>query len=223
MKKKASRTIDFRHAPPSRWTCLGRPDDRWKTVIREDGALLYDYVQPTRNGRLSGLFHTEVSFKLLAAVPPLDITQASDDPGNSIVVTTLRYPQATLTLHSFGHAEEGGRRTDVVLWRIEAAPGAKQWVAGLAVAPVFHRYRSAKVQAFSAADQVVLEDSPPEVPPPPRVPLVMTLSPDSFRRSGEPLDWYNLAAAYGLPPTGALSRMALLDAGEVLEGAVLIP
>lgn len=223
MKKRSLRTIDFRHAPPSRWTCIGRPDDKWKTVIREDGALLYDYVQPTRNGRLSGLFHTEISFQLLAAAPPVQITQASDDPGNSVVVTTVRYPQATLTLQAFGHAEENGRRTDVVLWRIEAAPGAKQWVAALAVAPIYHRYRSAKVAEFPAADPVVLEDSPAEVPPPPRVPLVMTLSPGSFRRSGEPLDWYNLAAAYGLPPTGALSRMALLDGGEVLEGAVLIP
>ena len=220
---KTKRVIDFRHAPPSRWTCIGRPDDRFKTVIREDGALLYDYVQPTHNGRLSGLFHTEVEFRMLAAVPPLEITQVSDDPKNSIVVTTLRYPLATLTLHSFGHAEDNGRRTDVVLWRIEATKGAKRFVAGLGVSPVFHRYRSAKVAEFPAVDHVVLEESPEEVSPPPKVPLVMTMEPSSFRRSGDPLDWYNFAAGFRVAPTGALSRMALLDEGEVLEGAVLIP
>ena len=138
---KSNRVIDFRHAPPSRWTCISRPDDKFKTVIREDGALLYDYVQPIRNGRLQGGFHTEIGFKLLVATSPLEVTQVSDDPQNSIVVTTLRYRFATLTLHSFGYAEPTGRRTDIVLWRIQATSGAKQFVAGLAVAPIYHRYR----------------------------------------------------------------------------------
>ena len=223
MKKNHRRVIDFRHAPPSRWTCIGRPDDPYKSVIREDGALLYDYVQPTRSGRCSGLFHTEIAFRLLAATPPLEITQTSDDPGNSIVITTLRYPKATLTLRAFGHAEANGRRTDVVLWKIKAAAGAKQFVAALAVSPTYHRFRSAKVTTFSAVDRAAREDAPSEVPPPPEVPFLLTFSPASFRRSADPLDWYNLAAAYGVSPAGAISRMALLDAGEVLEGAVLIP
>lgn len=218
-----NRIIDFRHAPPSRWTCISRPDDKFKTVIREDGALLYDYVQPTRNGRLSGLFHTVVEFSLPAATPPREITQVSDDPKNSIVVTTLRYPLATLTLHSFGHAEKSGRRTDVVLWQIKATKGAQQFVAGLAVSPTYHRYRSAKVSSFAQVDHITLEDSPAEVSPPPKTPVVMALSPDGFRRSGDPLDWYNFAAAFRISPTGALSRMALLDEGETLEGAVMIP
>jgi hypothetical protein len=216
-----SRVIDFRHAPPSRWTCIGRPDDLFKTVVREDGALLYDYVHPTKGGRLSGTFHTIMEFGLPADRPPMDITQASDDPGNSIVVTTLRYPKATLTLHAFGHAEPDGRRTDVVLWRIDAHRGAHQFAAALTVAPTYHPYRSAKVETFPALDAVRIEDAP--VPAPARIPFVIALAPSSFRRSGEPMDWYNFAAAYRIPPTGAISRMALLDAGETLEGAVLIP
>ncbi len=101
--------------------------------------------------------------------------------------------------------------------------GARQYVAGLAVNPLFHRFRASKVDVFPAADAVTIEEAPAEIAPPPKVPFVIALAPDSFRRSGEPLDWYNLAAAYGLPPTGAFSRMALLDAGESLEGAVLLP
>ena len=220
---KSNRVIDFRHAPPSRWTCISRPDDKFKTVIREDGALLYDYVQPIRNGRLQGGFHTEIGFKLLVATPPLEVTQVSDDPQNSIVVTTLRYRFATLTLHSFGYAEPTGRRTDIVLWRIQATSGAKQFVAGLAVAPIYHRYRSKKVTEYPIVDRIALEVSPTDVPAPLPVPLVIALAPDSFRRSGDPMDWYNFAAAYRLAPSGAVSRMAVLDAGEVFEGAVLIP
>ncbi|HMP76864.1 MAG TPA: hypothetical protein PKE12_11285 [Kiritimatiellia bacterium] len=216
-----SRRIDFRHAPPSRWTCIGRPDDRFKTVVREDGALLYDYVHPARGGRLAGAFHTVIEFGVPADRAPLEITQRSDQPGNSIVLTTLRYPKATLTLSAFGHADAAGRRTDVVLWRIEARPGARQFAAALAVSPAFHRYRSSRVEQFPAVDAVRLEQAP--VPEPVPAPFVIALSSDSYRRSGEPMDWYNFAAAYRIPPAGALSRMALLDAGEALEGAVLIP
>lgn len=219
--KRPPRTVDFRHAPPSRWTCIGRPDDPFKTVVREDGALLYDYRHPTGGGRLSGMFHTVVEFGLLADRAPEAITQVSDDPGNSIVVTTLRYPKATLTLHSFGHAETSGRRTDIVLWRIEARTGARQFTAALTVAPTFHRYRSIKVTEFPAVDVVRQEEAPLPAPVPPT--LLLALAPDSFRRSGEPMDWYNFAASYRIPPSGAISRMALLDAGDVLEGAVLIP
>jgi hypothetical protein len=218
---KPVRRIDFRHAPPSRWTCIGRPDDVFKTVVREDGALLYDYVHPSKGGRLSGMFHTVMAFGLLADRPPVDMAQASDDPGNSIVVTTLRYPKATLTLRAFGHAEPDGRRTDVVLWRIEANPGARRYVAALTVAPTYHPFRSGKVETVPALDAVRIEEAP--VPAPPRVPLVIALAPAGFRRSGDPMDWYNFAAAYRIPPAGAISRMALLDAGEMFEGAVLIP
>jgi hypothetical protein len=221
--KSKKHAVDFRHAPPSRWTCIARPDDTYKTLVREDGALLYRYMQPTRAGRLSGAFHAEVDFGLLASAPPLEITQDNDDPGNSIVVTTLRYAFATLTLRACGYADEHGRRTDVVLWRIEATPHAKQFVACLAVSPVYHPFRSAKVDGVSATDPVVLEQAPDEVSPPRGLPLVIALSPGSYRRSADPMDWYNFAAAFRIPPAGALSRMALLDEGDILEGAVMIP
>ena len=219
--KNNTRVIDFRHAPPSRWTCLGRPDDPFKTVIREDGALLYDYVHPAQGGRLSGLFHSVLEFRLPADRPPVACTQRSDHPGNSIVVTTQRYPKATLTLHSFGHAETDGRRTDVVLWRIEAHADAHRLVTALAVCPTFHRHRSSKVGQFPAVEAVRIEPAP--VPEPPSRPFVIALSPASFRRSDDPMDWYNFAAGYNIPPAGALSRMAVLEAGATLEGAVMIP
>ena len=221
--KHPARVIDFRHAPPSRWTCIARPDDPFKTVIREDGTLLYDYVHPSSGGRFSGMFHTEIGFKLLSSHAPLEIEQRSDDARNSIVVTILRYRLATLTLTTFGHLDQRGRRTDVVLWSIRARPGARQFAAALAVLPVFHRHRSARVAEFAPEDRVLLEDAPSGLPPPPRVPFVIALNRANFRRSGEPMDWYNFAAGFSLPPAGAISRMALLDAGETFSGAVLIP
>lgn len=222
-KRQTKRTIDFRHAPSSRWTCIGRPDDHHKTVVREDGALLYDYAQPVGAGRLSGMFHTEIAFHLPCADAPLDVRQDNDDPANSIVVTTVQYPLATLTMHAFGHAEKSGHRTDVVLWRIEAARGVQQFTAGLAISPVYHRYRSVRVDSHPATSAVRLEDASPETPAPPPAPYVLALSPAGYRRSADPMDWYNFAAGYRVSPAGALSRMALLDGGETLEGAVMIP
>jgi hypothetical protein len=36
-------SIDFRYAPPDGWTLICRPDDPHKSLVRDDGALLYDF------------------------------------------------------------------------------------------------------------------------------------------------------------------------------------
>lgn len=71
---RPKRVNDFRHAPSSRWTCICRPDDKFKTVIRGEGALFHDYGRPQRNGRLAGAFFIEIEFRMLAAGAPLETT-----------------------------------------------------------------------------------------------------------------------------------------------------
>ena len=81
-----SRSIDFSYSPRLTWTCIGRPDDLYKTI----------------------------EFSILTDRSPIEIHQVNDAPGNSIVVTVLHYPKATFTLRARGHIHDGEHRTDVV-------------------------------------------------------------------------------------------------------------
>ncbi|MEZ4638835.1 MAG: hypothetical protein R2856_28375 [Caldilineaceae bacterium] len=60
------RAVDFRYAPPRSWTCIGRPDDPFKTLVDERGRLLYDFQ---RQGERYGTFRfgRVVSFALHTA------------------------------------------------------------------------------------------------------------------------------------------------------------
>ena len=70
--------IDFRHAPPSSWSCIGRPDDPYKTLVDERGRLLYEYE---RVGTRFGVyrFACVVEFALISAMQPLRISQHTPD------------------------------------------------------------------------------------------------------------------------------------------------
>jgi hypothetical protein len=215
--------VDFRHAPPSRWTCIGQPDDPWKTLVREDGALLMDYLQSEFSDRIVGSFQTEIAFKLPCADAPEHIEQENDDPANAIVVTCIRYSHATLVLHAFGHRDAGDRRSDVVLWEITAHPSEGTFAAGLMVAPVYHSFRSPPRRETGGVDVLRPEALKPRNHPGASRPIVLSLSAESQRRSGSPMEWCNFAAAYHLPPTGMISRMAPLGPGQTLRGAVVVP
>jgi hypothetical protein len=122
-------SIDFRYAPPDGWTLICRPDDPHKSLVRDDGALLYDF-----DGRTADVcrFHTVYELTAESAYRPLRIDQRTDDARRPIVRTTVEYPDQTLELTAFAHEEEG-RRTDVVLWTITAAEHVPELLAGLHV------------------------------------------------------------------------------------------
>ncbi|MCB0114056.1 MAG: hypothetical protein KDD84_08190 [Caldilineaceae bacterium] len=124
------RTVDFRYAPPRTWTCIGRPDDPFKTLIDERGRLLYDFQ---RQGARYGTFRfgRVVSFAVHSAAQPLTVTQETESARAPIVVTRIAYPHATLTLRAAGHQHDGGLRTDIVLWQIDIADGREEIVSGL--------------------------------------------------------------------------------------------
>jgi hypothetical protein len=123
-----SRYIDHRYAPALSWTNIGRPDDVYKTLVRDDGALLYEWTKDVNE--VFSEFRTTIEFRLCGAILPRSIQQRCDDPGNNVVITEIDYYHCLLTLVAFGHAHEGVR-TDVVLWSIRAHPGATKFPAAL--------------------------------------------------------------------------------------------
>jgi len=127
-----ARTIDFRYAPPSRWTAICRPDDPHKTLVREEGALLYNF-HTLRADPQYYEFDRVVEVGLQTLTRPVEVTQRTEDARTPIVITIIRYPHATLELATAGHQDELGRRTDVVRWSITAAEDADPFPAGLRI------------------------------------------------------------------------------------------
>lgn len=119
------RVIDFRYAPPISWTAICRPDDPHKTLVSERGALLYDFQDRAFD---SWTFRRVLEFGLRSAQGPLSVHQTTESARVPVVVTTLAYPHATLTLRSFGHADAEGHRTDVVLWDVAVHPEANEFL-----------------------------------------------------------------------------------------------
>ena len=114
------RVIDHRFAPHITWTAICRPDDPHKTLVREDGALLYDLVAD----RNTWCFTRVIEFALRTSLRPVEVTQQTEDARTPIVRTTIRYPHATLELTAFAHLDADGRRSDIVLWDIQVAEDA---------------------------------------------------------------------------------------------------
>jgi len=123
------RTVDFRFAPTTTWTAICRPDDPHKTLVREDGALLYDLVAD----RNTWCFGRVVAFGLRTDLKPIGIEQRTEDARTPIVRTTVRYPHATLALTTFAHRDDAGRRFDVVLWDLRVAEDAGECLAQVLV------------------------------------------------------------------------------------------
>jgi hypothetical protein len=117
-------TIDHRYAPKEQWTAICHPDDSHKTLVGDDGALLYNYYWQT------GFKHT-FSFDIESQRGVLKITQRTESAEFPCVETRLEYSQAFVTLRTFAVKDRAGLRTDVVLWTIEVKPGVRDFKARL--------------------------------------------------------------------------------------------
>ncbi|MBI2302118.1 MAG: hypothetical protein HYU66_24710, partial [Armatimonadetes bacterium] len=93
---QADWTVDHRYAPVTWQTCLGLPDDWQKTLVGNDGALLYDYPGP----------FADFSIRLLcgAAEPAEFVNQSLLDPRVPIVRTVRRRGELTCTEEAFAVA-----------------------------------------------------------------------------------------------------------------------
>ncbi|NUR75827.1 MAG: hypothetical protein HOQ28_06020, partial [Thermoleophilia bacterium] len=141
--------IDFRYRPPTSWTAISRPGERERTLVREDGALLYGYRRGTW---LTYSFDRVVEFALAGAGRPEAVEQRTEDARGAIVVTTLRYPYAELELTMFRHA-----RSDVVCWRITI--GAVDELPAALHVEVFERARSFTSGPHGASARVYAVDA----------------------------------------------------------------
>jgi hypothetical protein len=218
--------IDFRYAPQRCWSCLGRPDDPYKTLVSEQGSLLYDFERAaSRFGTFR--FKRVIAFGLQSDRPPYQIEQQSETSQAPLVQTTLYYAKARLELITFGHQHDGDRRTDVVLWRIEAQAG-HEFLTGLwleaqelnrrfvpaTIAPGRHIYavEPAMVPPRQGLHELFYSQSEPEVVAPP--------GPLAFF-STEPLQ---VASAYDFgPASGLTGEPALVSPGQARQGALFFP
>jgi len=221
-------TIDFRYAPATSWTCIGLQDDPFKTLVREDGALLYQFQR--REFEKGWAFELVIEPGIQAARGPHTIEQTTETPRFPCVITRLRYARAELELRAFAH-QDGDRRTDVVLWRLSANPGAGDVLTGLKL-DVYHPSRIVQARSSSPGRVIFAVDraaAPPTGDDNFTGEVAMPLADDSHLPaigevafvSTQPLV---AASATGFRPcSGLASEPHLLSDGAVLTGALIIP
>jgi hypothetical protein len=223
-RSEAAHVVDFRFAPREGWTLICRPDDPFKTLVREDGALLYDF-----DGRWVDVcrFETVLEFSAETAHSPVAVEQRTESPRRPIVLTTVQYPNQSLELTAFGY-EEGGRRTDVVLWAITAAEHADEVLAALRIEPYFANGTLVGPPGVLPANELFrVSPDAPLVFPAGGVDGLVRLSngapPGRCAVRCVPQTLIE-AHARGFRPTRAyLTTPQLLAPGERAEGALLVP
>jgi hypothetical protein len=218
------RSVDFRWAPPSTWTLICRPDDPHKSLVREDGALLYGFHA---HGMDHFSFDTVLELSAQTAHRPTGIIQRTESPRRPIVETVITYPDQTLRLTVFAH-ERDGERVDVVLWSITAGSitAESTFVASLHV-DAYLRGRAlvgvgdAPIHDLYAvpAEPLVGENAWMD-----DIPRVAALDPDAgpMLRS-TPHAVLGVHATGFRPATGLCTAPVALRPGESVEGALVVP
>jgi hypothetical protein len=218
-------SIDFRYAPPDGWTLICRPDDPHKSLVRDDGALLYDF-----DGRTVDVcrFNTVYELSAESAYRPQRIDQRTEEARRPIVRTTLEYPDQTLVLTAFAH-EEDGRRTDVVLWRITAAEHVSELLASLHV----EAYLAGRMLAGPPGDAPANELYAVPAGTPLTIPAegadgVLRLPTGSHPEAGcalrsAPQELIETHAGGFRPVSAVITTPALLPPGGSVSGALLLP
>lgn len=132
----AKRTINFRFAPDVQQTCIGLVDDYYKTIVREDGSLNYQWCDD-KNQFVDGTIRAcvkrvldvqegNMGFKY-RCLPRfyhrdrlVERHQDFGDPGAAIVETVETYEHCTFRWKTFGHRLADGTRLDVILFTLQA-------------------------------------------------------------------------------------------------------
>ncbi|RVX41352.1 hypothetical protein EDD27_3873 [Nonomuraea polychroma] len=215
-----SHTIDFRFAPPSRWTAICLPDDPHKTLVREDGALLYGFTQ---THLAAWHFATVVEFSAQTADRPVSVTQRTESAARPIVVTTMRYPRLELTLTAFAH-EHDGFRADVVMWELTHIGDDGEVLTGL---HIDHHDRDAVLTGGTTPFHVAYSVAPEQAPAQP------IWVDDTAEQDGTPLgpvalvhrpQRLHLAHPTGFrPATGLDVTPEILRPGGRTGGALVLP
>lgn len=222
------RRIDFRYAPPVRWTCIGRPDDYYKTLVGEDGTLLFDFE---RDLDRFGVFRFKrtVCFRAQTDYSPLRITQSTESARVPFVRTSIEYPNMRLDLTAFGRQHDDARRTDVVLWQITAVKPYRDILTGVRVQvqELHRRFTPPTLSAGRAIYSITPETMPrgaglgelyaaqaEDTDHEPTGELALVSSP-------QPL-YVTSSTDFG-PSSGLTMHPALLGDVDALQGAIMMP
>jgi hypothetical protein len=223
---KTRRSVDFRYSPTSTWTAICHPDDPYKTLVREDGALLYDLIADLN----VWCFTRVVEFGVRTDVRPVAITQRTENARTPIVHTEVTYPHVTLELTTFRHVQPDGQYFDVVLWDIRIPDEGQEFLAQLQVS-ARERARLFAGQSAAPSNEIYainISDAP-------TAKVLEVLLVDSVYEDSRTLPEGQLAfisvphrlepvPAAGFGPIPALATEAkLLQPGERLRGAVVFP
>jgi hypothetical protein len=126
--------ISFAHAPVEQWTAICLPDDPNKTLVRQDGALLYRYSGDIVGYQFwRGCFLRVLQFSIDSNRGCIGVAQTTESAAFPCVVTRKEYPHATLELQTFATRDDAGQRVDVVLWEIKPKSGVRDFEAVLRI------------------------------------------------------------------------------------------
>ncbi|TPQ17080.1 hypothetical protein [Streptomyces sporangiiformans] len=217
-RQVTSSTIDFRHAPASSWTLLCRPDDPHKSLVREDGALLYGFHA---SGFDAWSFARTVGFSAQTTHRPVRVTQETESARRAIVRTVVTYPNQTLEMTTFAHY--GPARYDVVLWTVTAAPGEDEVLTGLRIDAQLRGETLASTGSRHEVHAVPLDTAPatPEWTDGLPTTDVVPAGAWRLRSCGHPLVGGS-AQGFG-PADGLVTRPVVLRGSESVSGAVVVP
>ena len=114
-----SAAVDFRYSPVHYQTAFCFPDDPCKSLVNQDGHLLYGFD----NWGGIHYFPLKIGFALRGMIHPKVAAQALESPSIPILRTTIEYPAAVLTLTTFAtnHPAEG--RVDNVIFDVASRSG----------------------------------------------------------------------------------------------------
>lgn len=210
--------IDFRHAPASSWTLICRPDDPRKTLVREDGALLYGFHAAAFD---AWHFDPVVEFTAQTTHAPVRITQETESARRAIVRTVVEYADQTLELLAFA-AYEGGR-ADVVQWRLTA--GAGGLLTGLRIDTYLRGRALAGVggQPHHEVHAVPADPMPATARWTDGLPTVNEAPPGTWRLRSLDHSLLGVYARGFRPASGLMTRPVVLAAGESVTGTIAIP
>jgi hypothetical protein len=110
----AASAIDFRYAPAQRQTAFCFPDDPHKSLVNQDGQLLYGYDKSAS----VTFFPLKIGFALNGMQTPKLLGQQIESPTMPIVRTALEYPGISVLLTAFATNLTGEGRVDNVIVEI---------------------------------------------------------------------------------------------------------
>ena len=224
MPTKPAHVVDFRYAPPLQWTALNYPDDSHKTLIDQRGALLYNYL-PQLSNLECFVFERRIEVFAHAATPPVQLRQSIESARVPVVETWLEYPDVSLHLTSFAF-QDGAKRSDIILWQLEAKRDDVLTGLGVSVQDVQKRFVPAAVgySQMVRAVPVLLEGERN---------FIAVVDPlhhqDPADVGGEVALWsdpylLHLVSHPEHMPSGSLmTEYLLLGAGQSVAGALVIP